>query len=89
MSPAGHTRTPTDDGGPDYCAECSEAEQSWVVWPCSRPSLRDRLEEIMRDMDAAYAAIKAAGYPAYDGPEHEALEAVYVRLRAWNAAVGR
>lgn len=47
---------------------------------------RDQLDEIMADMNAAYAAIRDAGYPPYDSPEHEALEAVYVRLRAWNAA---
>lgn len=32
--PATHTRTSTD-AGPDYCYECSEDEQAWVVWPCA------------------------------------------------------
>ena len=32
-----HTRTSTThpDAGPDYCAECSDAAQDWVEWPCS------------------------------------------------------
>lgn len=50
------------------------------------PNAGQQLDEIMKDMDAAYAAIREAGYPPLDSPEHEALEAVYVRLRAWNAA---
>ena len=32
-----HTRSQTD-AGPDYCAECSEAIQEWVAWPCPRMS---------------------------------------------------
>jgi hypothetical protein len=52
---------------------------------------REEFAAIMADMDAAYAAICAAGYPraddpSFDTPEHKALEAVYVRLRAFNAA---
>lgn len=30
-----HTRT-TTPVGPDFCAECSEAIQEWVPWPCPR-----------------------------------------------------
>lgn len=29
-----HTRSQTE-GGPDYCAECSEAVKEWIQWPCS------------------------------------------------------
>lgn len=50
------------------------------------PTLRDQLDEIMQDMDAAYAAVRAAK-AGFDSPEYEAVEAVYVRLRAWNARV--
>lgn len=31
--PSTHTRTPHQDG-PDYCAECSEAQLAWQTWPC-------------------------------------------------------
>jgi hypothetical protein len=43
------------------------------------------LDAIMRDLDATGVAWEAAGYP-YDGPESEAREAVFDRLRAWNGA---
>lgn len=46
---------------------------------------REELEAITRDMDAAYAAIRKAGYPSLDSHEHQALDAVYARLREWNA----
>ena len=42
-----------------------------------------QLDAIMRDLDATGAAWEAAGYP-FDGPEAEAREAVFARLRAWN-----
>lgn len=29
----GHTRTQTE-AGPDFCAECSDEINDWVVWPC-------------------------------------------------------
>lgn len=44
-----------------------------------------QLAAIMRDLDATGAAWAAAGYP-YGGPEDEAREAVFARLRAWNRA---
>lgn len=44
-----------------------------------------QLDAIMRDMDEASAAWVAAGYPS-DGPEWEAREAVFARLREWNEA---
>lgn len=50
-------------------------------------TLGDDLDAIMQDMDAAYVAIKAAGYPPLDSPEHQVLDAVHARLRAWNALV--
>jgi hypothetical protein len=45
----------------------------------------DELDAIMADLDATGAAWEAAGY-GYDTPEWEAREAVFARLRAWNAA---
>lgn len=44
----------------------------------------EQLDAIMRDLDATGAAWKAAGY-VYGGPEWEAREAVFTRLREWNA----
>ncbi len=46
-------------------------------------SAGEELDEIMRDLDRTGAAWVAAGY-GYDTPEHEAREAVFRRLRAWN-----
>lgn len=43
----------------------------------------EELDAIMRDLDAAGEAWVAAGY-GYDTPEHEAREAVFARLKAWN-----
>lgn len=43
------------------------------------------LDAIMRDLDATGAAWEAAGY-GYGTPEDQAREAVFARLRAWNAA---
>ena len=43
------------------------------------------LDSIMRDLDVTGAAWEAAGYP-FDGPEAEAREAVFTRLKAWNDA---
>lgn len=45
----------------------------------------EQLDEIMRDLDTTGAAWAAAGHPD-NGPEFEAREAVFGRLRAWNAA---
>lgn len=45
----------------------------------------EELDEIMRDLDATGEAWVAAGY-GYDTPEFEAREAVFARLKAWNAA---
>ena len=43
------------------------------------------LDAIMRDLDAATTAWAAAGHE-YDGPEAEAREAVFARLKTWNEA---
>lgn len=43
----------------------------------------EQLDEIGRDLDRTGAAWVAAGYPS-DGPEFEAREAVFARLREWN-----
>ena len=48
------------------------------------PNRGQRLEAIMRDLDATSAVWVAAGYPL-DGPEWGAREAVFARLREWNA----
>jgi hypothetical protein len=50
-------------------------------------SAGQQLDAISRDLDATGAAWAAAGYP-YEGREFEAREAVFVRLRAWNAERG-
>jgi hypothetical protein len=49
-------------------------------------TLGEELDEISHDLDAAGAAWVAAGY-GYDTPECEAREAVFARLKAWNAKV--
>lgn len=48
------------------------------------PTLGEQLDQISKDLSAAYAAMRAAG-ASWDSPESEAVEAVYVRLRAWNS----
>lgn len=53
--------------------------------PTAAPSRGEQLDAIARDLDATGAAWQAAGYPS-DGPEFEAREAVFRRLRAWNEA---
>ena len=45
----------------------------------------EELDAIMRDLDRTGDAWKRAGY-ALGGPEDDAREAVFLRLRAWNAA---
>lgn len=47
-------------------------------------SAGEQLDAIMRDLDATSAAWVAAGY-GYDTPEWEAREAVFARLKEWNA----
>ena len=47
-------------------------------------TLGEELDAIMRDLDRTGAAWEAAGY-GYDTPEYEAREAVFARLREWNA----
>ena len=42
-------------------------------------------DEITADLDATTAAWVAAGYH-FDGPEFEAREAVFARLKEWNKA---
>lgn len=49
------------------------------------PNAGQELEAIMRDLDATGKAWAAAGHP-WDGPEADAREAVFVRLRRWNEA---
>lgn len=43
----------------------------------------EQLGAIARDLDRTGEAWEAAGYPS-DGPEYEAREAVFARLREWN-----
>ena len=52
-------------------------------WHAALPTRGERLDAISRDLDRTGAAWVAAGYP-HDGPEWEAREAVFARLRAWN-----
>lgn len=52
------------------------------------PSLGAQLDLITTDLDTTGAAWVAAGYP-YDGPVWEAREAVFARLREWNALTAR
>lgn len=47
-------------------------------------SAGEQLDEIMRAMDQATDAWVAAGHP-FTGPEADAREAVFARLRQWNA----
>lgn len=47
------------------------------------PGLGAELDAIMDDLDATGAAWQAAGYP-FDGPEFDAREAVFARLKKWN-----
>jgi hypothetical protein len=47
-----------------------------------------QLDAIMRDLDTTTKAWAAAGY-GYDTPEDEAREAVFARLKAWNAEHAR
>jgi hypothetical protein len=54
----------------------------------SGESLGERLDAIMRDLDATGEAWRASGY-GYDTPEYEAREAVFARLREWNADAAR
>lgn len=54
------------------------------VGATTTPSRGQQLDSIMRDMDEASVAWVAAGYP-FDGAEWVAREAVFGRLRAWNA----
>lgn len=44
-----------------------------------------QLDAIMQAMDEATAVWVTAGYP-FDGPEADAREAVFARLRQWNEA---
>lgn len=48
-----------------------------------KPNAGQELDAIMRDMDEATAAWAKAGR-RFDGPEFEAREAVFARLKAWN-----
>jgi hypothetical protein len=50
-----------------------------------KPNAGEELDAIMRDMDETTAAWAAAGR-RFDGPEFEAREAVFARLKAWNTA---
>lgn len=51
------------------------------------PTAGEQLDGIMRDLDATTKAWAAAGY-GFDTPEAEAREAVFTRLRLWNADRG-
>lgn len=46
----------------------------------------EQLDAIFADLDTTGAAWEASGYP-YDGPEFDAREAVFARLREWNLQV--
>jgi hypothetical protein len=48
------------------------------------PTAGEQLDAIMRDLDTTTAAWAAAGH-GYDTAEAEAREAVFQRLKAWNA----
>lgn len=50
-----------------------------------RQTAGEELDGIMRDLDSTGAAWVAAGY-RFEGPEFEAREAVFARLKTWNAA---
>lgn len=49
------------------------------------PNRGQQLQAIMADLDRTGDAWVAAGYP-FDGPEADAREAVFARLREWNEA---
>jgi len=49
-----------------------------------RQNAGEALDAIMRDLDTTTTAWAAAGY-GYGTPEDEAREAVFRRLKAWNA----
>jgi len=48
-----------------------------------KPNAGEELDAIMRDLDATTKAWAAAGHK-YDGPEDQAREAVFARLKVWN-----
>lgn len=50
-------------------------------------SLGEELDAIMRDLDRTTKAWAAAGY-GYGTPEDDEREAVFARLKAWNAKTG-
>jgi hypothetical protein len=50
------------------------------------PTLGEQLDQIMRELDATGAAWAAAGY-RYAGPEFDAHEHVFARLREWQLQV--
>lgn len=52
------------------------------------PTAGEQLDAIMRDLDATTKAWAAAGH-GYGTPEAEAREAVFARLKAWNAERAR
>lgn len=53
--------------------------------PGNGKSAGEEIDAIMRDLDATTNAWAAAGHP-WTGPEVEAREAVFGRLKAWNQA---
>lgn len=50
------------------------------------PTLGEQLDQIMRELDATGAAWATAGY-RYAGPEFDAREQVFARLREWQLQV--
>ena len=62
--------------------ESSDIERNGMTTTTS--SRWDELDAISADLDRAGQAWVGAGYP-YDGPTFEAREAVFARLRTWNA----
>lgn len=55
--------------------------------PVAISGTASELDAIMHDLDETTNAWAAAGH-RYDGPEAEAREAVFARLKAWNKARG-
>lgn len=41
-----HTQASTD-AGPDYCEECSQRAQAWIMWPC--PAIGEMLDKMREE----------------------------------------
>lgn len=58
----GHTQQTPQAPGPDYCAECSEAAQDWVPWPC--PAMATDVPEVPLAVVLTKARIAAQAGPS-------------------------